>query len=63
MGDNKPSPLSNGLKSFVITYPKCEEIDAAMKKLTTMNIPLKEIENGYETTDFDGNTVFLRLEA
>ena len=63
MGDNKPSPLSNGLKSFVITYPKCEEIDAAMKKLTTMNIPLKEIENGYETTDYDGNTVFLRLEV
>jgi catechol 2,3-dioxygenase len=63
MGDKKPSPLSNGLKSFVITYPKCEEIDAAMKKISTLNLPVIEIENGYQTTDFDGNTVFLRLVA
>jgi len=61
--EKKSSSLTSGLKSFVITYPKCENIDEAMKKLLASNYPILEIENGYQTIDFDGNTVFLRLEA
>ncbi len=56
------SQPTTGLKSFVITYPECEEIYSAMKKLEANNYIIKEIENGYQTTDFDGNTVYLQLK-
>ena len=55
------SPVSTGLKSFVISYPNCESIIATMEKLEKQNYSIKEIENGYQTTDFDGNIVYLHL--
>jgi len=63
MGHKHPIAISSGLKSFVISYPKCEEIEQAMKKLSASNYSIKELESGYQTTDFDGNTIYLRLEA
>lgn len=57
------SPVTTGLKSFVIRYPQCEMIMSAMKKLESKQYIIKEIETGYQTIDFDGNTVYLQLES
>lgn len=57
------SQFTTGLKSFVIRYPECEMILSAMKKLESKQYLIKEIDNGYQTTDFDGNTVYLQLES
>jgi len=62
MGDKLPSPTSTGLKSFVITYPNCETIKKTIDQLQKEKYPLKEIEYGYQTKDFDGNTIYLKLQ-
>lgn len=58
----KPSnPVSTGLKSLTITYPSSESIIEAVDRLKQMNYNVNKIDNGYETIDFDGNTVYLKL--
>jgi catechol 2,3-dioxygenase len=63
MGSHNPPSGSIGLKSYTITYPDCDAIHYAMKSLEALKYPILEIDFGYQTHDFDGNTVNLKIDA
>jgi len=63
MGERLPLPNTTGLKSFVVRYPDCDSIQRAIETIKSLNLPITEINDGYQTSDYDGNTIYLRLNA